>query len=157
MTIRGEYEWQKIVLFISELYELPWIWYYCDYKGETVVVGISDLETIESISIPEDSDYREAVSIIAPNAPLYTSDFADNASKNTITDMNIILDGNKNVAALRYYYGKSDRYYYRFILGKCLVSIWAYESGVELTNDFFESFSLKPQDTQKKPESGPAS
>lgn len=138
--IKGSAEWQNITVFTSELYKLPWIWYYCNYDGRCVVVGISYLDYLSQLGIeaPQSiSNFMEGLGSNAPN-PDNKEKYSENYN-DIYYDSCVLANGPVETVV---YDCKNGRMQYQFITNDCIVSVWDYEGG-EIGKNFWNDFSLQ--------------
>ena len=145
MKISNDVEWQSITVFSCELHNLPWIWYYCDYQGHRVVIGMTYTDIIDKPGVNECRKYDELLDVIAPEFPNPNTDLSTSESYSYIDEIELIINGGEMIPAVVYRFaGEGGRTHYRFLYGNCILSVWSYDGKYKLTEEFFESFSLKP-------------
>ena len=127
--LEGHAEWQKITLFTSEYFTLPWIWYYCDFDGKPIVVSVSYTDVLDPSLTEGCATFAELAARLAP-------DYAKPTKTETVTFM-----GKPVEAAV--YTVKDGRTYYRFLWDDMMVSVWGYDEITVPDNDFWASFSLE--------------
>lgn len=137
--IKGTCEWQKIYVFTDEQYNLPWIWYYCNYNGRCVVVGISYLDYLSEIGIAIPKDIKTFMQGIGSTFPNPENKDKYSNYNDIYYDTLTTADGNTDAV---FYDFKEGRTHYRFITEGCLLSVWDYNNGT-LGEDFWSEFSLE--------------
>ncbi len=130
LPISDHIEWQRVTLFTNEQYHLPWIWYYCEYEGETVVISLSYLDPLQNKTISDAQTFTDALRLLAPTASPGESTTITMAHGTTVP-VNIFSTATK-------------RTYYRFLYHDCLVSVWAYDNTYSIPKSFWQGFSLQP-------------
>ncbi|MBO4394831.1 MAG: hypothetical protein J5819_00605 [Eubacterium sp.] len=144
MEVSSSVEWQRISLFTEELFGLPWIWFYCSYKEQTVVVSLG---SFKEMNIADGNySYIELIDLISPGFPQPNNKESFDSTYNDIEFQTLSLSGNLNVDATVYYF-KNGRVHYRFLIGDYIVSVWRYDGGT-ISDDYWNSFSLKISDDE---------
>ena len=69
VALRNKEDYSNIVLFTSELYNLPWIFYNCKADDCEVDIRIAYPNIIENNDINSATKYTEVLEILAPDAP----------------------------------------------------------------------------------------
>ena len=138
--IKGAADWQNIMIFTNELYNLPWIWYYCNYNGRCIVVGISYLDYLSQLGIIVPQNVNSFVESIEKNTPNPSNkekylDIYNDIYYGTLTTAN----GEVKTAVYDF---KEGRTHYRFITNGCILSVWDY-SGEKIEDEFWKKFTLK--------------
>ena len=139
-VLKGKTDMQKIALFSSELYNLPWIWYYCDYNGSCVVVCMAPLGHLREYGLNTSGDIDYLIDMIAPNSPRPQNkdDFAESIDDIALETLQL-ESGEVDAYVIKY---KEWRTHYRFVYEDCLFCVWDY-SGEELDSDFWNAFSVE--------------
>ena len=137
--IKGTCEWQKIYVFTDEQYNLSWIWYYCNYNGRCVVVGISYLDYLSEIGIAIPKDIKTFMQGIGSTFPNPENKDKYSNYNDIYYDTLTTADGNTDAVIYDF---KEERTHYRFITDGCLLSVWDYNNGT-LGEDFWSEFSLE--------------
>ncbi|MBQ7604790.1 MAG: hypothetical protein IJU75_07510 [Clostridia bacterium] len=139
MTVGVDVYWNISVL-TEELFGLPWIWYYCDFNGKTVVVGISYLDLVPD-AFTDEMTIEETIKKLKPNFPLpdNADDFRN--SYTSIQNSEFQINGTKTDALV--YENTYGRTYYRFIYDDSfIVNIWSADKGNKLEDAFWNRFSI---------------
>ena len=139
IELRNKKGFSNIALFMCELYNLPWIWYFPKVStGENLYIQITYIpdNILEKFEIPIASDI---IKEIAPNAP-NVDKFSD--SYNAVYNKELQL-GDRTVVALVYECVSDKRDYTYFVYDDFLVmvrnnpEVWTDEWFRTLTFDFF--------------------
>ena len=150
MKISGVAEWQQITLFTCELYNLPWIWYYCEYDGKCVVVGVSYLDYLKQFGVAQTEDVIEFISSVAPHSPLPANreQYVNSSGLTDINETELVLADGVRLKALVLEYA-NGRTYYRFIQNRCILSVWYYDGG-KPDDGFWNAFDIMPLEWKHK-------
>ena len=142
-SIKGSAEWQKITVFSNELLNAPWIWYYCDYNGTTVVVALTYTEVFNNLNPSEYTSFSRLSNAVNPDFPSPANYEKYTESYSSITEQNLSLDNDKTVSAVVYRSVSTERVSYRFVYDNTVVSVWAYNDPTVTDDEFWASFSLQ--------------
>ena len=141
MTIEGNAEWQKITLFTEELYGLPWIWYYCKYQENTIVVGTTYCDLLGLSTTDTVLNFEDILNNVIPDAPSPKNSEKYATSYASIYTQSLILSETKTIPAVVLDSADSARVYYQYIYEDMIVSMWIYEGG-KIPSEFWTHFSL---------------
>lgn len=139
LKISNVVEWQNIKIMKRELFELPWIFYYCEYEGDRIVISYTYPELAGSDKT--DFEYEDIAAAFnedfptSKNVNMYAKSYSDIVKK----ELNL---KDSTVTATIYYLKNNDRVHYRFVKNNVLYSIWKYEGG-EINDNFWKAFSIK--------------
>ena len=128
-----------ITLFTNELYNLPWIWYNCQYNGYDFRVQISYVDILNNPQIDHSKSYLEILSVIAPSAPS-PDNYTEFSSYKTIYEQEISLK-DRSVIALISEINNSDNVYINFHIDGVLVILYGNHN--LFTDEFLSSFNMK--------------
>ncbi|MBO7658827.1 MAG: hypothetical protein J6T65_05885 [Clostridia bacterium] len=141
MEVSSSVEWQRISLFTKELFGLPWIWFYCGYGEQTVVVSLG---SFKEMNIPDKAySYIELIDLISPGFPQPNNKESFEGTYTDIEFQSLSLSGGISVDATVYYF-KTGRVHYRFLIGDYIVSVWKYDGGT-MPEDFWGNFCIAPK------------
>lgn len=141
MTIEGNAEWQKITLFTEELYGLPWIWYYCKYQENTIVVATTYCDLLGLSTTDTVLNFEDILNNVIPDAPSPKNFEKYATSYDSICTQPLIFSETKTIPAVVLDSADSARVYYSYVYGNMIVSMWIYEGG-EIPSEFWTHFSL---------------
>lgn len=138
-------EYHQIVLFTSEKFNLPWIWYYCESDGAEFTVELCPLGTL----IPEAAQaesYAKASKLLAPQYPTADTDPAEYAETfKTISEKDVILANGDTVRATVFVYRESvfpNRECWRFLTDGTIVSVWNINGEMKFDDEFWAGFGI---------------
>lgn len=139
IELRNMDNYAQISLFTQELYNLPWIWYHCQYSGDTnLSISITDLSIVENLNVGETHKFSDVVRKLAPDAP--NVDNYENFSGYKIISETEIQLYDRQVSALYYELNNDDRIMVAFVYDDMYVLLRGLPT--TLTEDFFEMFSV---------------
>ena len=142
MVIEGNAEWQRITLLTEELYGLPWIWFYCKYQDNTLVVGTTYCDLLGISEVDKAWRFEGILNTAIPNAPSPNNFEKYITSYDSIYEQELVLSGNQMVSAVVFDSATSARVHYRYVYEDIIVTMWLYEGG-EIADDFWAHFSLR--------------
>ena len=128
--LTGHAEWQKITLLTDETFNLPWIWYYCDFDGKPIVVSVSYTAVLDPSLTEGCTTFRELAQRLNPES-------AKRDSTVTVTFMGEPVEASV-------FARKDSRTYYRLLWNGMILSVWGYEADTVPDEAFWTSFSLEP-------------
>lgn len=99
LALRNRFGFSNITLLADELYELPWIWYFCVVNGLQLDVRISYLEPLEMGDFDSEPSYLEVLNCIAPSAP-NPDNYRDFETYERIYEKDLTLHDGSHVTAL---------------------------------------------------------
>lgn len=137
-TLRNQEGFSNISLFTKELYNLPWIWYYCLYNNTDVTVKLTYLSSIEVDASSTDS-CAETLRKISSGA-VNIDNFHTFENYKNVTEIELTL-ADKTVSALKYELKDSEKITVSFVYNDVYVMIKANAS--LLTDTFWSDFSLR--------------
>lgn len=138
MNLRKKEGFSGIVFMTSELYNLPWIWYYGNIDGNEVVVKqacLSQKYLIQTI----DQTASQFIGELAPGAPNINNVDSFSTYKEIKVGM-ITLSGDDTVSAMTYELQNDERISVAFMLNEGLYMVTAKKE--VLDNDFWSAFTM---------------
>ena len=137
MELRDKTGFCGITLMTSELYGMPWIWYFGDVEGNEVIVKQALLPE-SYLSVIKDKTASEAIKAIAPSAPN-----VDNVTSNykQITEKEITVSGEK-ISSVYYEVEDREQVFVEFIYNSTIIIITTRTKDV-LNEIFMSGFSFK--------------
>ena len=139
IELRNMDNYAQISLFTQELYNLPWIWYHCQYSGDTnLSISITDLSVVENLNVSETHKISDIVRKLAPDAP-NVDNYENFSGYKSISETEIQLY-DRQVSALYYELNNDDRIMVAFVYDDMYVLLRGLPT--TLTEDFFEMFSV---------------
>ncbi len=135
--LRNQEGYFNITLFSSELYSMPWIWYYWTMKGQNVIIRTTYLS--ESVTeYARNHSCSEVIKSISPTAP-NTDNYQSFPNYRAVYEQTLQLS-DKKTSAMFYEVNDDERFYVFFIYDDILVIIVTKPD--VMTSDFWSGFSL---------------
>ena len=128
----------------SELYGLPWIWYFCTLNGSDLRVQIANPGVLNREEISSATTYLDVLNLIAPDAPS-PSNYQEYASYEKIYEKEITLADGQVVTAMFSALKDSTKIYVMLYIDDVLVCL--YGEAQLFSDAFWASFDLAPQGT----------
>ncbi len=139
IELRNMDNYAQISLFTQELYNLPWIWYHCQYGGDTnLSISITDLSIVENLNVGETHKFSDIVRKLAPDAP-NVDNYENFSGYKKISETEIQLY-DRQVSALYYELNNDDRVMIAFVYDGVYVILKGLPT--TLTDNFLEMFSV---------------
>ncbi len=137
MELRDKPGFSGITFMTSELYGIPWIWYFGNIEGNEVIVKQALLPD-SYLSVIKDKTAPEAIKAISPNAPN-----VDNVTSNykQIIEKEITVSGEK-ISSVYYEVEDREQVFVEFVYNGTIIIITARTKDV-LREIFMSGFSLK--------------
>lgn len=134
---------RDIVLFSSEKFDLPWVWYYCELGGSKFVFEVCYLNVLDKSF--ENDTYSDISKMLNSQYP--TADLFDKKVYKTVYEEEITLDENYKTLSVVLDYSDDffeNRKNYRFRYNNLIVSVWNFDDdGYEKLNaSLFEDISF---------------
>lgn len=139
MKLRNKEGFSNITLFTKELYNLPWVWYFCVYNNVDVSVKIAYPSVLNNKDLANAKSYVDILKVIAPNAPMPSNYQSKDAYKN-VYEKDIWLSDSSTVSALVYELNDSKKIYVSFTIDNALVTLYAED--IVFTDEFWEGFTI---------------
>ncbi len=139
LELQDKEGFSNVLLLTNELYNLPWIWYYCTIDNTDIRVCISYPEVMNNAKVNQCDSYSKVRDIIAPNAPS-PSNYTKFTSYSKIYEKELILDGGQKVLAVISELKENNDQYVMFLHNGVIVYLYA--DGSVFTNDFWSEFSV---------------
>lgn len=139
--LRKEEGFSGITFMTSELYNVPWVWYYVNIEGEEVVIKCACLtqKDFERVNVQKASVAVKNFSRSAPNIDNYES----KSNYKAISERTIKLSG-ESISALYLEPNNDSRVSLQFVFDKTMVIITG--SSDIINSDIINSISLQKAD-----------
>ena len=128
----------NITFFVSELYDMPWIWYHCLVEGERVNVQLAYPECL-GIDVDYSKNAAEILESIAPNAVNLDNWKERPSYKNVYMKEVRIAEG--EVSMLIYEINDSEKRMFTFFRDGVIITLTDF--GGVVNEDFWAKFSLE--------------
>ena len=138
-TLRNTEGFSNITVFTAELYNLPWIWYFCKVQDKSFRVQIAYTCVLDSVKLDSARTYCEVLSVIAPDAP-QPANYKKYKSYKKIYEKDLSLSNGKKLTAMVSEVKDRDSVYVMFKHDGLLVCITA-DSWI-LSDSFWREFDL---------------
>ena len=138
-TLRDAEGFNNITVFTVELYNLPWIWYFCKVQDKSFRVQIAYTCVLDSVKLDSARTYCEVLSVIAPDAP-QPANYKEYKSYQKIYEKDLSLSNGKKLTAMVSEVKDSDTVYVMFKYDGLLVCITA--DFRILSDSFWSKFDL---------------
>jgi len=144
IPLRNLEGYSAIIYMSSELYGLPWIWYYCTLNGSDFRVQISYPSVLNREEISAATTYLDVLNLIAPDAPM-PSNYQKYKDYKTIYEKAVTLADGQVVTAMFSELKDSTKIYVMLYIDDVLVCM--YGEAQLFSDAFWAAFDLAPQGT----------
>ena len=131
----------QIVIFPTDSYSLPWIWYHCDYNDRPMVIHITYPDEILEKDFSKFTSTSEVLREISSTAPnIHNADEKKDTFKN-IYEKELIIEGKTVSALITEPINAYHSYYVHFYYNGVYVYIRSYPE--VFTDEFWQGFSIE--------------
>lgn len=141
IPLRNLEGYSSTIYMSSELYGLPWIWYYCTLNGSDFRVQIANPGVLNREEISSATTYLDMLNLIAPDAPM-PSNYQEYANYERIYEKAITLADGQVVTAMFSELKDSTKIYVMLHIDDVLVCL--YGEAQLFSDAFWASFDLAP-------------
>lgn len=99
IPLRNQAGFSNIVVMTSELYHMPWVWYYCIVGEDRLRISVSYPSVLGNQSVDSAKSFYEALQIIAPKAPS-PDNYSEFSSYEKIYEKEITFGDGSHVKAM---------------------------------------------------------
>ncbi len=128
----------NITFFVSELYDMPWIWYHCLVDGERVNIQLTYPECL-GIEVDYSKNASEILESIAPNA-VNLDNWKERPNYKNVYMKDVRIAAGE-VSMLIYELNDSEKRCFTFFRDGVIVTLTDF--GGVVTEEYFAQFSLK--------------
>lgn len=139
LPLRNREGLSNITLMTDELYNLPWVWYYCLAGGRDLQIQVAYPSVLGNAAVDSAKSYYEVLKLITDKAP-GPDNYGDYEDYSRIYEQDITLKDGSTVTAMVSELKNSTKKYVMYYQDGMMVILYA-DAGL-LTDEFFGAFGF---------------